>query len=89
MKYASIRRVSIGPSGFHPGAVVGVFAQHPQHPPLLVRQAVRAQAGAGVAHDRFACLQEQARQVAVDERGVGHLFNMLIDWGGFCLRVFP
>jgi hypothetical protein len=32
-----------------------------------------------MAHDRFARLQEQARQVAVDEWGGLHLFNMLIE----------
>ena len=66
-----------------------VFTQHPQHPPLLVGQAMRSQAGPGVAHDRFASLQEQTRQVAVDEWGWLHLFNMLIELSGFDLRVFP
>jgi hypothetical protein len=56
-----------------------MFAQYPQHPPLLIGQAVRTQAGSGVAHDRFASLQEQAGQVAVDEGCGWHLFNMLID----------
>jgi hypothetical protein len=75
-------------AGFH-SAVVGVLTQYPQHPPLLVGQAMRSQAGPGVTHDRFARLQEQARQVAVDEwRGL-HLFNMLIEWSGFNLGVFP
>jgi hypothetical protein len=66
-----------------------MFAQHPQHAPLLVGQTVLTQAGPGMAHDRFARLQEQARQVAVDEWGGWHLFNMLIDWPGFDLGVFP
>jgi hypothetical protein len=68
---------------------VSVLTQYPQHPPLLVGQAMRSQAGPGVTHDRFARLQEQARQVAVDEWGGLHLFNMLIEWSGFNLGVFP
>jgi hypothetical protein len=68
---------------------VGVFTQYPQHPPLLVGQALRSQAGPGVAHDRLACLQKQARQVAVEEWRGWHLFNMLIDRPDFDLGVFP
>jgi mevalonate kinase len=63
-----------------------VLAQHTQHPPLLVRQAVLAQARAGVLHHGLARLQQQARQVAVGKgRGGGlggssfHLFNILND----------
>ena len=48
-----------------------VLAQHAQHAPLLVRQAVAAQAGPRVRHDGFARLQQQAREVAVLESG-GH-----------------
>jgi hypothetical protein len=63
-----------------------VFAQHPQHPPLLVAQAMAAQTWAGVGHHQFACLQQQTRQVAMDE-GLAHgvwkaawnLFNILND----------
>jgi hypothetical protein len=76
------------PAGFHP-AVMGVFTQYPQHPPLLVGQTLRSQAGPGVAHDRLACLQKQARQVAVNKWGSLHLFNMLIDRAGLDLGVFP
>jgi hypothetical protein len=42
-----------------------------------------------MSHDRFARLQEQARQVAVDEWGGLHLFNMLIEWGQFDAGVYP
>jgi hypothetical protein len=56
---------------------LGMFPQNPQHPPLLVRQAVLAQARAGVGHDSFSRLQQQARQIAVDEGRGAHLFNML------------
>ena len=45
-----------------------VLAEHPQHAPLLVGQRMLAQAGPRVRHDGFARLQQQARQVAVDER---------------------
>ena len=48
-----------------------VFAEHTQHAPLLVRQAVAAQAGARVRHHGFARLQQQAREVAVAEGGHG------------------
>ena len=48
-----------------------MLAQHAQHAPLLVRQAVAAQAGPRVGHDGFARLQQQARQVAVLEGGHG------------------
>ena len=34
-------------------------AQHAQHPPLLVRQAMRAQKRPRVSHDGFPCLQKQ------------------------------
>jgi hypothetical protein len=66
-----------------------MFAQHPQHPPLLIRQTVLAQAGPGMAHDRFACLQEQARQVAVDEGGGWHLLNILNEFTPIKLGVNP
>jgi len=49
-----------------------VLAQYAQHAPLLVRQAVAAQARPGVGHDGLARLQEEARQVAVLERGSSH-----------------
>ena len=49
-----------------------VFAQHAQHAPLLVRQAVAAQAGARVRHDGLARLQQEARQIAMRESGGGH-----------------
>jgi hypothetical protein len=77
------------PPGFHPCVVIGVFAKNPQHTPLLVGQAVSAQTGPGMPHDRFARLQKQARQVSVNKGVVLHLFNMLIDWVGFHLSVFP
>jgi hypothetical protein len=41
--------------------VMGMLTQHPQHTPLLVRQAMLAQAWTRVSHDGFACLQQQAR----------------------------
>ena len=50
-----------------PGLNHAMFAQHAQHPPLLVAQAVFAQAWPGVRHHRLTCLQQQARQVTVDE----------------------
>ena len=46
-----------------------VLAQHAQHAPLLVREAVAAQAGPGVRHDGLARLQQEAREVAVLEGG--------------------
>jgi len=49
-----------------------VFPQHAQHAPLLVRQAVAAQARARVRHDGLARLQKQARQVAVLESRRSH-----------------
>ena len=55
-------------AGFHRA----VLAEHTQHAPLLVRQAVAAQAGARVRHDGLARLQQQSRQVAVLERGGSH-----------------
>ena len=55
-------------AGFHRA----VFAQHAQNAPLLVRQAVTAQAGPRVRHHGLARLQQQARQIAVREGGGGH-----------------
>ena len=55
-------------AGFHRA----VLAQHAQHAPLLVGQAVAAQARARVRHDGLARLQQQAGQVAVLERGGSH-----------------
>jgi hypothetical protein len=59
-----------------------VLAQHAQHAPLLVGQRVLAQAGPGVGHHGFACLQQKARQVAMSECGaqglsLPKLLNML------------
>ena len=58
--------------GLDAAGLARVFAQHAQHAPLLVAQAVLAQAGAGVLHHGLARLQQQARQVAVGEGGTGH-----------------
>ncbi|MCY1384912.1 hypothetical protein D9M69_732210 [compost metagenome] len=67
-----------------------MFTQHAQHAPLLVGQAVLAQAGPGVLHHGLARFEQQAWQVAVDKRGFGaHLFNMLNDFQGPVARVFP
>lgn len=55
-------------AGFHRA----VLAEHAQHAPLLVRQAMAAQAGPRVRHHGLARLQQQAGQVAVLERGGGH-----------------
>ena len=62
-----------------------VLAEHAQHAPLLVAQAMFAQAGPRVGHDGFARLQQQTREVAVGEGGaqarcLSKLLNMLNDW---------
>ena len=66
---AKQQRLARHTAGFHTRRVAGVFSQHAQHAPLLVRQAVLAQAGPGVQHHRLARFKQEAGQVAVDERG--------------------
>jgi hypothetical protein len=64
--------------GFDATGLVCMLAQHTQHTPLLVRQAMLAQAGAGVEHHRLTGFEQKSGQVAVGKRRfVTHLFNML------------
>jgi hypothetical protein len=57
---------------------MGMLSQNAQHTPLLVRQAMLAQARSRVGHDGLACFEQQAGQVSMDKSGgCGHLFNML------------
>jgi hypothetical protein len=51
-----------------------MLAQHTQNTPLLVGQAMLAQAGAGVRHHRLTCLEQQTRQIAVDKGLLFHGF---------------
>ena len=60
---AEDERLARDAAGFHRA----LLAQHAQHTPLLVRQAVAAQAGPRVRHHRLARLQQQARKVAMLE----------------------
>jgi hypothetical protein len=60
-------RLTRNPPSLH----AAMLAQHPQHPPLRIRQAVDAQARAVMRHHGFTGLQQQAGKVAVGE-GLGH-----------------
>jgi hypothetical protein len=66
-----------------------VFAQNPQNTPLLIRQAMLSQTRAGVCHDGLSRLQQQTRQIAVNEWGACHLFNMLNEFKLEKTRAYP